>query len=79
MDRATAITIRLYHIPSGTIHLESPLLNGFKCQNYWAAIHVYSDASETHELDSYVQWINSHVELDKVKSVSDLTNDHTCQ
>jgi len=79
LDPSTPVIVRIYNIPSGPIHLESPLLSGFKCRNYWALIYVYSDNSQATTLDSYDQWINSTVDLGKVTSVADFLDNKTCQ
>lgn len=78
-DATTSIIVRLYNIPSGSIYVQTPALTGFKCQNYWVAVHLYSDVGQTQELDSYAQWLNSQVDLDKVTSVSDFANNGTCR
>ncbi|MBI1795321.1 MAG: hypothetical protein HYR70_14185 [Chloroflexi bacterium] len=78
LDATSPIVVRLYRIPSGSIHLESPYLSGFKCQNYWVTVKVYSDAGQTQELDSYVQWINSVADLSKVTDITDFITGATC-
>lgn len=78
LDTSTAIAVRLYQKSSGSIHVESPLLTGFKCQNYWVSIYVYSDNSQANLLDNYTQWINSSADLSKVTSVTDFQSGSTC-
>lgn len=68
LDTATTIVVSLAPIPSGQFLLESPLLSGFKCKNYWIEVHAYSDASQTDELGIHLQWINSNVDTDKITS-----------
>ncbi len=78
LDTSTAVAVRLSPPSSGSIHVESPLLTGFKCQNYWVVIYIYPDTRQNTILDSYVQWINSSADLSKVTSSTDLQPGNTC-
>ena len=77
LDTATTIVVSLAPIPSGQILLESPLLSGFKCKNYWIEVHTYSDASQTDELGIHLQWINSSVDTDKITSALEFMSGQT--
>ena len=77
-DPSTSIAVRLSPTSSGSIHVESPLLTGFKCQNYWVTVYIYPDIRQNSTLDSYVQWINSSADLSKVTSITDFQSGKTC-
>jgi hypothetical protein len=51
---------------------------GIKCRNYYAEVHVYSDASKTTELGKHVQWIRSAFDIDRVRSQADLFDRRSC-
>lgn len=78
-DASTAIAVRLFDTPAKQFSLYSPLLSGFKCQNYWMLIHVYADATEAEILDGYVQWIYSSADLSKVTSNESFLDGSTCR
>ncbi len=53
-------------------------VKGLKCRNYWADVHIYSDDTKTKELRTHIQWIQASFDLDRAKSLEDITNHLGC-
>jgi hypothetical protein len=55
-----------------SIMITSPPVKGFRCANYSVDIFVYRTAAKTRLLGTHQQFVQSRVNLDKVKSSKDL-------
>ena len=52
--------------------MESGKFKGLKCWNYQAKIYVYRDGSKGVPLGVHLQTVQSHINLDKIRSPEDL-------
>jgi len=56
------------------VHLESHRLRGFECQNYQVVVHIYDRKDLDHRIGSHYQFIQSNVNLSRVKNTKQLVS-----
>jgi len=56
------------------IHLQSPRLRGFQCQNYQIVVHIYERKDRDKSIGTHYQYIQSIVDLSRVKTPGQLAS-----